>query len=275
MTVKRRQYLAATALGLSASFAGCLSNPTQILSDQPDSDQTITPSAGSSNSTGSECGPADQPLSALLTDESGECAGEGGAPSLVVQNERDEQVEVAVDLDGGGGFSETYTLDPSERVVQDGAFETTDGISGTVTIGDTEWSVKWPGRSCYRYGIALTSERPKIGWVKPIGGINDTQHACYPGDETSIHVRSKGQARTVMVTVTNVCDDTTTTHTLNIDAGKEKGIADALVSGGMYDVTVEIEGGGSKTYEYHNQCWTLNADIQADGSISFHGSPVY
>lgn len=273
--MKRRQLIATAGLTLSASLGGCLSNPTEALGGQPHDERIVTPSTGSSESTGANCGPADQPLSALLTDESGECAGEGGAPSLVVQNERDEQVEVTIDLSGGGGFSGTYLLDRSERVVQPGAFETADGITGTVSVGDTEWSVRWPGRSCYRYGVALTSEGPRIGWVKPIGGINDTRHACYPGDAYSLQVRSKGQARTVTVTVTDVCADTTNTYTLEIGADKVKGVEDALVSGGMYDVIVDVEGGGSKTYEYHNQCWSLDATVQADGSISVQGTPVY
>lgn len=260
----RRRLLAVTGLALSTPLGGCLSAPTVA----------VTPSDGVPE-TDADCGIADQPLSARLTDESGECAGAGGAPSLAVENQRDERVRVGVDLDGGGGFSKTYALAPGERIVERAAFETADAITGTVTVGDEAWPVRWPGRSCRRYGIALLSGGPEIGWVEPLAGIADTRHACYPGSEADVRVQSEGRARTVTVTITDLCAGTTVTETLEIGAGEWGRVEGELVSGGVYDVTVVVEGGDSKTYEYRENCRDVRTTVHEDGAVSFSQRPIY
>lgn len=264
MTMDRRQFIATVGLSLSVPLSGCLNAPTVA----------VTPSDGIS-ATDANCGIVDQPLSARLTDENGECVDAGGTPSLEIENQRDERVTVTVDLTGGGGFSETYTLAPTERVVEQDTFEVAAGINGTVTIGSEAWPVRWPGRSCYRYGIALLSQGPRIGWVEPLAGIADTLHACYPGTEADVRIESKGKARTVTVTITDLCAGTTVTETHEIGAGEWGRVEGELVSGGMYDVTVDVESGNSKTYEYHENCRDVWTTLHEDGTISFHQRPIY
>lgn len=251
--MNRRQLLATGALALTGPLAGCLG-----------SSEPITPS-GTVSAPSKDCGPASQPLSARLGDDPGDPSPcfEGATPSLVVENERDDEITVDIDV---AGFTATESLDAGERVVASSAFEAAESLSGTVTVDGERFEVEWPERSCYRHGIAI-DDSPEVGWVEPLRGPGDTQHDCYPATSVPLRVATNGESRTLNVTVTDDCADKRTERTLQLAAGTSERLDGLLESGGRYTITVDVEGGGTESYEFDDACWGVFAGVMADGTI--------
>lgn len=265
--MKRRTLLAGAGSALSLSVAGCIDD---IRSGDDGSGDPGSPSDGTPRERGDHCGPASQSLSELLAEEAGDasiCPADA-APSFALENERETEVTVSVNVGDGDGLAETYTLPPGERVVEPAAFETHPDLAGTITVGTAETEVAWPDRSCYRYGVSLTPDGVENGWVEPLRGPGDTQHDCYAGDDAVVYVRSEGENRTVEVTVTDRCDGGETTETFELDAGETEQTRELLTNGGVYDIDVDVEDGGSESYEFREECWGLDVTVAADGEVS-------
>lgn len=275
--MNRRRLLAATGVALASPLSGCLNRSSGGTGGR--NDGPVTP-VGRTPSTPDEdgCGSAGPPLSARLTDNTGDpdfCF-DGARPSLAVENERAERLTVTLQLDAededgevdGDGFAETYVLDPGARAVEPAGFEARPGIGGTVHVEDDgAWTVEWPERSCYRYGVALGPNGVEIGWVEPLKGRGDTQHDCYPGTEVPLEIQASGAERTVDVTIHDRCTGATFEDRVQIAADRRERIEDELVSGGVYDVALDVEDGGSGTYEFHDGCWGVVAGIGEDGEV--------
>ncbi|WP_265110282.1 hypothetical protein [Halosolutus halophilus] len=255
--MNRRSLLASVAAG--AVVAGCLG---------ADPSSGADPGAGDDEPPASdECGVAAEPLSALLTDGTGDpsyCF-EGAQPGLTIANERDDPIEASIAV---ATFEERYDLDPGERVVEHSAFEAADDLTVTVTVGDEEYTRTWTERSCYRHGIAITDEGVTIGRIEPLQGPGDTQHDCYPGKTADVWIGTEGPPRAATVTVDDRCDGTSTSQTIEVDRSVR--VEDVLTSGGNYDVAIDVHAGGSDTYEYREECWGLMADIEVDGTVTIY-----
>lgn len=271
MAMKRRDLLAVGSGTTALALAGC----PDALASSPEDDEgeALTPvDREPGEPEGEGCGPASLPLSELLTDRIGDqdACFEGAEPSLVIQNERAAAVEASVDLDAEGGLSGTYSLDPGERAVEPSAFVTAESVSGTVTVDDEEWAVEWPERACYRYGIAIVPDAVEIGWVQPIQGPGDTQHDCYPGTPLDLEIGAIDGEWTVTATVTDRCTVTDREETVTVSPDGRRRLEDVFESGGVYDVTIDVDGGGSTTKAFREVCWGVSATVEADGGIRLH-----
>ena len=268
--VTRRRILATTGVTFAGSLAGCLDREPGIEADR------ITPTSRESTGTEEDCGPAAQPLSALLSEDAGdsEHCFDGATPSFAVENERGEAVTVDFDLETENGFAETYDLDAGERAVESSAFESQQRIAGTVHVDGVGWTVEWSERSCRRYGVAVVPYGVEIGWIEPLEGPGDTQHDCYPWAPIPVEVGSAGEGRTVAVTITDLCAETAIEETIEIATDDRERIDDALVSGGVYDVTVDVDGGDSRTRELRDVCWGVVAAISETGEIRIEQLPI-
>lgn len=271
--MRTRRETLATMGAVTGALGGCV----DILADEsvddsragddaePADDESATP--GESMTAG-DCGTAAQSLSTLLTDEIGDpdwCF-DGAKPSFVVENERKESVAVRLEIEPED-FERSYTLDPGERVVERTAFEARADITGTVTVDDQEWTVEWAERSCYRHGVALLPDDVEVGRVEPLQGPGDTQHDCYPGADIPLQVSTIGNERTVTVAVDDLCTGETTTETVTVAADERERLENEFVDGSVYEVTVDIEDGGSETEEFRDVCWGMGADVTRDGEI--------
>ena len=270
--MNRRAFLAATGASVSAVVAGCLDGG---LDDDTSSNDAVTPTAGTHSELDKGCGPADRPLSELLTDDTGvssRCP-EGASPSFAIENERDESVTVAIELRGGDAFSESFTLDPDERVVEHRAFDGETELTGTVVVDGDETTVEWPARSCHRHGIALTDDGVAVGWMTPFQGPGDTQHDCYAGDDALLTVRSRRSQLedpgTLTVTVTDRCRGRETTESFQLEPEDFERVDHLLRNGGMYDVSASFEGGEPATVTFHEDCWGMDVTVDEDEEIQF------
>ena len=270
--MKRRAILAATGASVSAVVAGCLDGS---LGGDTSSNDAVTPTAGTHSELGEDCGPADRPLSELLTDDTGEpsrCP-DGASPSFAIENERAESVSVAVELRDGETFSESYTLEPGERVVERRVFEVETDLTGTVVVDGDETALEWPETSCYRHAIALTDDGVAVGWVAPFQGPGDAQHDCYAGDDARLSLRSRRSLLedpgTLAVTVTDRCRGRETTESFHLEPEDFEQIDHLLRNGAVYDVTAAFEGGEPETVAFHEDCWGVDVIVDEDEEIRF------
>ena len=270
--MKRRAILAAIGASASAVVAGCLDGS---LGDVPSSEDAVTPTAGTHSELGDDCGPADRPLSELLTDDAGEpsrCP-DAASASFAIENERTDSVSVAIELRGGDAFSESYTLEPGERVVERRAFDVETDLTGTVVVDDDETTVEWPERSCHRHGIALTDDGVAVGWVAPFQGPGDAQHDCYAGDDARLSLRSRRSLLedpgTLAVTVTDRCRGQEMSESFHLEPGDFEQVDHLLRNGAVYDVTAAFEGGEPETLAFHEACWGVDVIVDEDEEIRF------
>lgn len=263
--MKRRVFLATTGAAVSGALTGC--SDVVVPRSRGGIDE-ITPTTGTPVELGPECGRADQPLSAILTDDPGDDAVcfDGATPSLAIENERDERLTASVELEGAGSFAETYALDAGERIVESGRLEVNSTITGTIHI-DEEYPLSWPARSCRRHGIAVTSRDISIGWVEPMRGPGDTQHDCYAGDPAPVIVRSEGQNRELTVTVTDRCSEAVTSDTVSLDADSTERLESWLTHGGRYAIEIATDGDIERQYEFDDACWGVEIVVDAAGEI--------
>ena len=270
--MNRRAILAATGASVSAVVAGCLD---RRLGDGTSSDDVVTPTVGTRSELGDDCGPADRPLSELLTDDTGEFSRcpDGASTSFAIENERTDSVSVTIELLDGDAFSESYTLEPDERVVERRAFDVGTDLTGTVVVDGDETTVEWPERSCYRHGIALTDDGVAVGWVTPFQGPGDTQHDCYAGDDALLTVRSRRSQLedpgTLTVTVTDRCHGRETTESFHLEPEDSEQVDHLLRNGAVYDVTAAFEGGEPETVAFHEDCWGVDVIVDEDEEIQF------
>lgn len=262
--MKRRALLATAALGGGAILGGCLDEA----GESDDGNGSEPPTGSSGETPAGDCGPAADPLSELLGDDSGDLDAcfEGATPDLVVENGRGDALAATVAVDDV--FEESYDLEPGERAIERGPFEAAAGLEVTVTLEDgIELTESWDERSCYRHGVAITDDGLEVGWVEPLQGPGDTQHDCYPGSDAPLEVGNVGEPRTVTVTIEDRCAGTSTTETLELEADDGDRLDGLLESGGVYDVTVDVEGGEAETYEFHEGCWGVSALVDEDGGV--------
>lgn len=272
---KRRTLLATSGVGLSTSLVGCLHRGGFGRRE----DETITPSAATATAPPNECGPAALSLSELLGDESGEesrCP-DGARPSVAIENERTEDVTAAVDITKDGALTESYTLESGERVIEPRAFHATESglfrtaeTRGTVRIeGEPEREVVWPARSCYRHAIAIVPDGLEIGWVEPLSGTGDVDHDCYAGDSALLRIYSLGTSRTIDVTIVDSCAETETTETFEVPESREESVVtpDLLTNGGVYEITVDVRNGPTKTHSFDEDCRGISVTVDEDGEL--------
>lgn len=264
--MKRRDLLSTTAVGLTTPLVGCSGTNTNR-----NGEVSMASSASTAPQSPAGCGPAAIPLSELLTDETGDdsvCPSDG-SPSFAIENERDATVSVTVDINQDGALTETYTLAPGERAIESRAFQIDDGlfqrggIRTTVRIQDeSEHEINWPAWSCYRHGVAITPDGLRAGWIEPLDGVGDIQHDCYAGDETVIQVYSLERPHTLTITVRDLCAGTETTETYDFDADVTELLSGFLLSGGRYEILVDVEDGPSDTYEYDGECRDVIVEVR-------------
>lgn len=262
--MNRRALLSSVA---GVGFAGCLgrSDPSPKPSDDGSSEGEPSVPSGS-------CGVAAKPLSSLLVSEGGtEACFDGAEPSLAVENERGGPIEAAVEIshEGAGApfLAERYDLAPDERVVERSALPADGDRTATVTIGDETESGSWGGLSCYRHGIVIGPDGIEFGFVAPLSGPGDTQHDCYAGDDASIGIYNGDEAWTVTLRVVDRCEGSTVEETFEMEPNDAESVNGVIVNGGIYDVTVSVEGGGEETYAFEEECWGLSASVDGDGEV--------
>lgn len=271
--MNRRTLLAAVPAA-ATPVVGCLDDGSG--GGEAGSDDAVTPSSDDDAEPDDGCGPAAQSLSDLLTRETGDPADcpDSASTSFALENERDESLEVSVDVEGEDALAGTYALEPGERVVEGSALEPAAEVAGTVTVDGEETAVSWPDRSCYRHGIALTPDGVENGWVEPLQGPGDTQHDCYAGDDALLRVGSVGESRTVAVTVVDRCAGTEVTETFEVDADGSEQARGLLTNGGAYDLEIDVEEGESATHEFADDCWGAVIGVEADGEVRVHGVEI-
>lgn len=311
--MNRRNLLAALA-GTGALLAGCLGDEpapeTGNEDDRSDGDGTENESNGSAEATddlpdepsGGTCGPADEALERLLTDDPGDDSAcfEGATPSLVVKNARAERIVAHVELDGFETADASVELEPGARTVPGGIVPAADGLEATVTVEtddgaagddgaadddgtegdggtdddgavhDEALTGTWEERSCRRHAIVIGDDGIETGYVAPLSGPEDTQHDCYAGDGAGLRIYNEYAEVTATVLIDDLCTGERRTEELTLGQGDAESIGDALESGGVYDVTVVLEDGTSETYEFHEECWGLSVGIDEDGGLSIH-----
>lgn len=270
--MKRRSVLGSSVSGAaSALLAGCLGGG---LGDLASSDDAVSPSSGTRSALDDGCGQADHPLAELLTDDAGDTSQctDRTRPSFAIENARDETLSVAVSLRGGDDLSETYTLEPGERVVEVSAFAVESDLTGTVTVDGHETTVEWPAQSCLRHAVALTADGVVAGWVDPLAGPGDAQHDCYAGDDAIVSVSTGERPATVTVTATDRCGDTETTETADLLPEDVERFRTLVRNGGVYDVAVDVEEGGSETYAFEDDCWGVAVHVDEGGDPEVRAS---
>ncbi|AGB17077.1 hypothetical protein Halru_2495 [Halovivax ruber XH-70] len=278
--MNRRTVLAALASGSGAGAAGCLTDGD----DPDDPGENSTDDPPTEGVSGETCGPASESLADRLTDEPGDGESCPSDPevSLAVENAREEKAAVAVTVNTPGGeddpaLDERYDLDPGEHVVESSGVPTTGDVTVTVSSDDgteDEWTASWDERSCKRHGIVIDRDGIEVGYVDPLSGPVDTQHDCYAGDGAPIRVANRGQARTVSIIVDDRCSGDRTEAELDIDADDVETVNDALVNGGIFEVTVDPEDGTSDTYDFDEECWGLSVEITDDGAVEIRRTEI-
>ena len=230
--------------------------------------------------SGGTCGPADEDLEAILTDDPGgdPMCPESMYPTLVIENVRDERIVALVTLDGVETVEEEVELEPGERALPGRIVPTTDGLEVTVE-GDADdgepdsegvMTGSWKFRSCRRHAILVGDDDVETGYVSPLSGPGDVDHDCYAGDRAGLRIYNEYVERTVTVLIDDRCAGTRHTEEVTLGVGDVESISDGLVSGGVYDVTVVLEDGTSETYEFHEECWGVGVGIDEDGEIAIH-----
>ncbi|WP_336345518.1 hypothetical protein [Halalkalicoccus ordinarius] len=263
--MNRRTLLSSVVAGVG-SVTGCLGRGE---SSQGSSGEGGAPEGEPSGS----CGAAAEPLSSQLVPEGGaEACFDGAEPSLAIENEREEPLEAAVEITVEGAeapvLAERYDLESGERVVEYSALPADGDRVATVTIGDETKRETWEEISCYRHGIAIGSDAVEFGLVPPLSGPGDTQHDCYAGDSASIRIDNGARAQSVGLRVVDRCVETTVEETFEMQSNDVERVRDVIVNGGTYDVTIEVENGGSETYAFENDCWGLSASVDTDGEVT-------
>ena len=274
--MKRRQVLATVGVGLS-TLAGCLEGGA---GRPAGGDERRGPGSDDQPSTPTptdDCGTAGIPLSGWLVNHGGggSACYDGATPSLVVENEREVMVEVEVEIESTSVVSESpdvdgiYALGPGERVVESSALAAHTSHQVEVTVDGTETATgSWDGVSCYRHGVAITPDGIEVGLVPPRTGPGDTQHDCYAGDEAPIRLyNAVDEPWTIDLLVVDHCTNSSVEEVVDLEPEGFEFLGDLLVSGGVFDVTLDVNGGGSETYEFHDECWGLEAGILEDGSV--------
>lgn len=263
--MNRRTLLSSVVAGVG-SVTGCLGrNDSSPKPSGEDGSPKVEPSGS--------CGAAAQSLSSQLVPEGGaEACFDGAEPSLAIENERGEPIEAAVEITVGESeapvLAERYDLKSGERVVERSALPADGDRVATVTIGDETKRGTWEGISCYRHGIAVGSDTVEFGLVPPLSGPGDTQHDCYAGDSASIRIDNGARAQSVGLRVVDRCAETTVEETFEMEPNDVERVRDVIVNGGTYDVTIEVENGGSETYAFENDCWGLSASVDTDGEVT-------
>lgn len=264
-TMNRRVLLSSIVSGVGFA-AGCL--------DRNDSSQRSSGNDGApKHEPCDSCGAATEPLSSQLVSEGGtEACFDGAEPSLAIENERGESIEAAVEITVGRSESpvlaEQYELKSGERVVERSALPADGDRVATVTIGDETKRGTWEGISCYRHGITVGSDTVEFGLVPPLSGPGDTQHDCYAGDSASIRIDNGARAQSVGLRVVDRCAETTVEETFEMEPNDVERVRDVIVNGGTYDITIEVEDGGSEIYAFEEECWGLSASIDTDGEVT-------
>lgn len=273
--MKRRTILAGLGTGGAVSLTGCLDGIIEGgdagIGADAEADGVVMPSPSTGQTSGDDCGPADLPLTARFTREPGEeeACPDGATPSLALENVADEPQTVTIALTGDVEFEVTYTVEPGERIVERHVIDTAPKTA-SITVNEETYDVAWPERSCYRHGIAVTSDGIDVGWIEPFQGPGDVQHDCYAGDPALLRVSSQGARRTMTVRIDNLCDGTTFEKILDLAAGESEMIRDELRNGGRYDVTVAVDTGDARTFEFQEACGGVRANVDKDGTIQLN-----
>lgn len=279
--MERRRLLAMAALGVG-SLTGCIADGTAPQSTEPSND-TETPTATPTDDdvviptpTG-RCGTAAVPQSAQFVDDGGGSPAcfEGAEPSLAIENEREDEITVDLELAPESGdetmFEARYTLASGERVVEQRTLVAQKDYTARVTLGDGETATgSWTGTSCYRHGISLTPDGVSFGLVPPLSGPGDTQHDCFAGDAATISLRSEAVAQTVTVHVVDHCEEAVVDETITVAADGVERLDDVIENGGLYDVIFAVDDGGVETFEFDNQCWGISAAVDENGNVTAH-----
>lgn len=120
------------------------------------------------------CGAAAEPQSAKFVDDGGDdspACREGAEPSLAIENERNEQLTLAVEVasDEIPIFEESYTLSPVDRIVEQHALSAHEKHTASVVVdGEESVAGEWAEISCYRHGISVTAKDIEFGHVPPL-----------------------------------------------------------------------------------------------------------
>lgn len=275
--MRRRDLLAASGLAFSG-VGGCLArsggtssttrSPTPNSPDEPTTGEPTTRPTPSG-----ACGPAAVPLSGTFTDDRGDerACFEGASAGLVVENEREELISVAVEVEGEDGtvLEVSDDLQPGDRLLERGVLPAQEEHTAHVSLdGDVVASGRWPTPSCYRHGIAVVPGSVEFGFVPPLEGPGDTQHDCYAGDDASLRVYNGEESQSVEIRVLDHCAESVREEALDLEPGAVGRVEDALVAGGNYDVTIDVADGESATYEFREDCWGVTASIDEDGAVT-------
>ena len=281
--MERRRLLAMAALGVG-SLTGCIADGTAPQSTESTND-TETPTATPTRDgvviptpTG-RCGTAAVPQSAQFVDDGGDSPAcfEGAEPSLAIENEREDEITVTVEIESGAEtvLDTTYTLPSDDRVVEQRTLTAQEDQTATVTVeGEEPETGSWTGTSCYRHGISLTSDGVSFGLVPPLSGPGDTQHDCYAGDPATISLRSEAVAQTVTVHVVDHCGETVVDETITVAADGVERLDDGIENGGLYDVIFAVDDGGVETFEFDDQCWGISAAVDENGNVTAHQTQI-
>lgn len=262
----------AAGTSTTSALAGCPDTLATTLGDEETS-EPITPVDRSPSTPEREtCGSASLTLPERLSNEAGDPAAcfDGAEPGLAIENGRDETIDVAIALATETDLPESISLDAGERIVETGAFVADDSVTGTLTVGDEEWELEWTEWSCYRHGVAVFEDDIEIGWIEPIHGPGDTQHDCYPGTSIPLEVGVADEKRTVTVTVVDRCAESDWEETVIVAADDREGFDDVIESGGVYEVSIDVEDGSAEQQEFHDVCWGITASVDEDGEIRLH-----
>ncbi len=270
--MQRRSLLGALGATLAAGQAGCanrLSRARQArLPDRPE--------GGFAINVENYCNPADAPLLALLSDDPGDAApcGDGARPSLAIENGRSRPIDLQITIDQPDGLVNHYALSPGERIVETRALASAGEVAGSVVVDGSEEALLWPEHSCRRHAIALSPGAVEIGWIPPLEGAADAEHACYPGDPAPLRVQAAETGRTVEVAITDRCAEATTTGTFALQADAVETREDIVRHGGDYDLEIAPEDRPAETFTFAEICGGLSVRIAGDGSIEAGTLPM-
>lgn len=293
--MKRRTLLRLTTMGSALTqLSGCLSHaessPIENSTDESSAngDSTQEPSAESpipleeiNTPSVDDCGPADLPLSALLSytpshgtlsKNTGKCAVQHDV-SVVLENERSESVQVTIDVRSSDEqvFEKTYDLEPGERYLDRKQSQSTFPAEGdhivTVTVNDEEpVTGGWYGISCDRHGIAILPDGVAIGYEPQIRQVHGS---CYAGEERSLAIFNGDAQYTVTARVHDHCRDETTELTWEMEPEDVEHMSDVFrVGGGLYEVIIDVAEGERIEKEFTEICQSLQVVIGIEGDVT-------
>lgn len=242
--------------------------------DEADPDADRTDATPTIPEPSGRCGPAAEPLSDRLTDIAGEDCQADLVPSVVVANERETAVSIALGLGTEAEPTEELSLelDPGERVVERPGVEAGDLTAASVTFANgTEHTARFPETSCRRHGVAIEADGVAAGVLAPLDGHADTQHGCYTADTREFTLWNRASAsHEVTVTRVDHCAETVETSRHTLGPGSWVDLEAYLTSGGRYAIAVNVHGAGATTYDYDAECWSLQAQIRDGGEPDVH-----